>query len=49
MTHVRFAIPKGSLEKKAADFLDRANMRPAGYGEGSRSYRPELDIPGFTV
>ena len=49
MTQVRFAIPKGSLEKKAADFLDRANMRPAGYAEGSRSYRPELDIPGLTV
>ena len=49
MTHVRFAIPKGSLEKKTADFLDRANMRPTGYAEGSRSYRPELDIPGLTV
>jgi len=49
MTQVRFAIPKGSLEKTAANFLDRANMRPKGYADGSRSYRPELDIPGLTV
>ncbi|HUG82625.1 MAG TPA: ATP phosphoribosyltransferase [Bryobacterales bacterium] len=49
MTQVRFAIPKGSLETKAAAFLDRANLRPAGYADGSRSYRPQLDIPGLTV
>ena len=49
MTQVRFAIPKGSLEKTTAAFLDRANMRPAGYADGSRSYRPHLDIPGLTV
>ncbi len=49
MTQVRFAIPKGSLEKTTAAFLDRANMRPEGYADGSRSYRPHLDIPGLTV
>lgn len=49
MTQVRFAIPKGSLETKAAAFLDRANLRPSGYADGSRSYRPKLDIPGLTL
>ena len=49
MTQVRFAIPKGSLEKTTAAFLDRADLRPQGYADGSRSYRPRLDIPGLAV
>jgi len=49
MTQVRFAIPKGSLETKTAAFLERAGLKPSGYADGSRSYRPELDLPGVTV
>lgn len=46
MSLVRFAIPKGSLEKKARAFLERAGIRPEGYADGSRSYRPDLGIEG---
>jgi ATP phosphoribosyltransferase len=49
MSLVRFAIPKGSLEKTTASFLERAGLRPDGYADGSRSYRPRLDLPGVTV
>jgi ATP phosphoribosyltransferase len=49
MSQVRFAIPKGSLEKTTSAFLERAGLRPAGYGDGSRSYRPDLGLAGTTV
>jgi ATP phosphoribosyltransferase len=49
MSLVRFAIPKGSLEKSTAPFLERAGLRPQGYADGSRSYRPSLDLEGVTV
>lgn len=49
MSQVRLAIPKGSLEKTTAAFLERAGLRPAGYADGGRSYRPVLDLPGVTV
>jgi len=49
MTQVRFAIPKGSLESTTAAFLERAELKPEGYADGSRSYRPELALPGVTV
>ncbi len=44
MNPVRFAIPKGSLEKKTRAFLERAGIDPRGYADGSRSYRPDLGI-----
>ena len=46
MNPVRFAIPKGSLEKKARAFLERAGIDPRGYADGGRSYRPDLGIEG---
>ncbi len=46
MTPVRFAIPKGSLERKTRAFLERAGIDPRGYADGNRSYRPELGIAG---
>lgn len=46
MSLVRFAIPKGSLEKKTRAFLERAGIDPRGYADGSRGYRPDLGIPG---
>jgi ATP phosphoribosyltransferase len=49
MTPVRFAIPKGSLEKSTLPFFERAGLRPQGYADGSRSYRPTLDMEGVTV
>src|SRR6185436_5579937 len=49
MSLVRFAIPKGSLERTTAPFLERAGMRPTGYADGSRSYRPTLDMEGLTL
>lgn len=49
MTQVKFAIPKGSLERTTAPFLERAGLKPAGYADGSRSYRPRLDVPGVTM
>jgi ATP phosphoribosyltransferase len=49
MSLVRFAIPKGSLEKSTLPFFERAGLRPQGYADGSRSYRPTLDMEGVTV
>ena len=49
MTQVRLALPKGSLEKKTRAFLEAAGIEPKGYGDGSRSYRPDLGIPGLDV
>lgn len=49
MSLVRFAIPKGSLEKSTAPFLERAGLSPQGYADGSRSYRPSLGIDDVTV
>ena len=46
MNPIRFAIPKGSLEKKTRAFLERAGIEPRGYADGSRNYRPELGIDG---
>ena len=46
MVSIRFAIPKGSLEKKTRAFFERAGINPQGYGDGSRGYRPDLGIPG---
>ncbi len=49
MNPVRFAIPKGSLERKARAFLERAGITPVGYADGGRSYRPELGISGVVT
>lgn len=49
MSEFRLALPKGSLEKNTAKFLERAGLRPEGYADGSRSYRPTLDLPGVKV
>ena len=46
MSPIRFAIPKGSLEKKTRAFFERAGVDPRGYADGSRSYRPDLGIDG---
>ncbi len=43
---IRFAIPKGSLEKAVNDFLDRAGYRLAGR---ERSYRPRINDPEICV
>ncbi len=44
MSRIRFAIPKGSLEKKTRAFFERAGIDPRGYADGTRSYRPDLGI-----
>lgn len=49
MSTVRLALPKGSLEKKTRAFLEAAGIDPKGYGDGSRSYRPDLGIDGVEV
>jgi ATP phosphoribosyltransferase len=49
MSNVRLALPKGSLERTTVPFLERAGLKPTGYGDGSRSYRPDLDLPGVTT
>lgn len=49
MSTVRLALPKGSLEKKTRAFLEAAGIDPKGYGDGSRSYRPDLGIEGVEV
>ena len=49
MSTVRMALPKGSLEKKMRAFLESCGIDPVGYGDGSRSYRPELGIEGVEV
>ncbi len=49
MTELRLALPKGSLEKKTRAFLEAAGIDPKGYGEGSRSYRPDLGIDRVSV
>ena len=46
MNPIRFAIPKGSLEKKTRAFLERAGIDPQGYADGSRNYRPDLGVEG---
>jgi ATP phosphoribosyltransferase len=46
---VRFAVPKGSLQKATAAFLQRAGLALDGYGEGSRNYRPSIGIDGVVV
>ena len=46
MSSIRFALPKGSLEKKTRAFLERAGIEPKGYADGTRGYRPELGIDG---
>lgn len=48
MSQVRFAIPKGSLEKKTLAFFQRAGIEPKGYADGSRNYTPDLGIEGVT-
>ena len=46
MSPIRFAVPKGSLEKKTRAFLEQAGIDPRGYADGSRRYRPDLGLPG---
>jgi len=46
---VRLAVPKGSLQKATAKFLDQAGLPLEGYGQGSRDYRPKIGIEGVTV
>lgn len=49
MSQVRFAIPKGSLEKKTLAFFHRAGIEPKGYADGSRSYTPDMGIAGVSA
>ena len=47
---VRVALPRGDLRTPVADRLRAASFVVEGYGEGSRSYRFEVnDIPGVQV
>lgn len=48
-TPVRFAVPKGSFEKKARAFFQRAGIDPKGYADGGRGYRPDFGIEGVEV
>jgi ATP phosphoribosyltransferase len=45
MAQVKLAIPKGSLEKKMSALFERAGFGIRGYADGSRGYRPQVDIP----
>ncbi|MYB54572.1 MAG: ATP phosphoribosyltransferase, partial [Acidobacteriia bacterium] len=49
MNPIRFAIPKGSLEKKTRAFFERSGIDPRGYADGSRGYRPDLGLAGVDV
>jgi len=47
---IRVALPRGDLRTPVAERLRAANFVVEGYGEGSRSYRFEVDgIPGVQV
>ncbi|MFA7249676.1 MAG: ATP phosphoribosyltransferase [Dehalococcoidia bacterium] len=47
---IRVALPRGDLRAPVAERLRAANFIVQGYGEGSRSYRFEVDgIPGVQV
>ena len=49
MNPIRFAIPKGSLEKKVRAFFESAGIDPKGYADGSRGYRPDLGLDDVSV
>ena len=49
MSELKFAIPKGSLEKKMLAFFESAGLTVKGYADGSRGYRPDLGIPGISA
>ena len=49
MSDLKFAIPKGSLEKKMLTFFEKAGLTTKGYADGSRSYRPDLGMPGVSA
>lgn len=49
MSDLKFAIPKGSLEKKMLAFFEKAGLTTKGYADGSRGYRPDLGIPGVSA
>lgn len=44
MNPIRFAVPKGSLEKKTRAFFEGVGIDPRGYADGSRGYRPDLGL-----
>jgi ATP phosphoribosyltransferase len=46
---VKLAVPKGSLQKTTAAFLERAGFPLEDYGAGTRSYRPRIAIEGVEV
>lgn len=46
---IKFALPKGSLQKTTAAFLERAGIDTQDYGGGSRSYRPKIGLEGVEV
>ena len=46
---VKLALPKGSLQKKTAAFLERAGITVEDYGDGTRSYRPNILLDGVVV
>lgn len=46
---VRMAVPKGSLQKLTAKFLNRAGLALDSYSENSRNYRPRIGIEGVEV
>jgi ATP phosphoribosyltransferase len=46
---VKFAVPKGSLQKTTAAFFEKAGIPLEGYGEGSRDYRPKIGLEGVEV
>jgi ATP phosphoribosyltransferase len=46
---LRFAVPKGSLQKATSELFTQAGINLKDYGAGTRSYRPEIDIPDVLV
>ena len=47
MSQLKFAIPKGSLEKKMLAFFKRAGLTVKGYADGSRVEAQGADL--FTL
>ncbi len=46
---LRFAVPKGSLQKDTSELFTRAGIKLEGYSKDSRDYRPKIDIPDVLV
>ncbi len=46
---LKFAIPKGSLQKKANAFFRKAGVEIEGYDGEIRNYRPGINIDGIEI